>query len=64
MDDDKESMWMLPGYFEGIKQVGGIPIIFLSRLMIRRSINSAECVTESFSQAGMMSLLPCTARKS
>ena len=27
-DDDKESMWMLPGYFDGIKQAGGIPIMF------------------------------------
>ncbi len=26
-DDDKESMWMLPGYFEGIRQEGGIPIM-------------------------------------
>ena len=25
-DDDKESMWMLPGYFDGIKHAGGIPV--------------------------------------
>lgn len=27
-DDDKESVWMLPGYLEGIKQAGGLPIVF------------------------------------
>lgn len=27
-DDEKESLWMLPGYLEGIQQSGGIPIIF------------------------------------
>lgn len=27
-DDEKESIWMLPGYLEGIKSAGGIPIIF------------------------------------
>ena len=26
-DDDKNSIWMLPGYLEGIKQAGGMPII-------------------------------------
>ena len=26
-DDEKESIWMLPGYMEGIHQTGGIPII-------------------------------------
>ena len=27
-DDVKDSMWMLPGYLNGIIQAGGIPIIF------------------------------------
>lgn len=27
-DDDKESIWMLPGYMDGIRQAGGIPVIF------------------------------------
>ena len=27
-DDEKDSMWMLPGYFEGIIQAGGTPIMF------------------------------------
>ncbi len=27
-DDEKESLWMLPGYLDGIHQAGGIPIIF------------------------------------
>lgn len=27
-DDDKDSMWMLPGYMEGISQAGAAPIIF------------------------------------
>ena len=27
-DSEKESMWMLPGYFEGIMQAGGTPIMF------------------------------------
>ncbi len=27
-DDEKESLWMLPGYLDGIRQAGGIPIIF------------------------------------
>jgi Predicted glutamine amidotransferases len=27
-DDEKESIWMLPGYFEGINQAGAIPIMF------------------------------------
>ncbi|MCR4673741.1 MAG: gamma-glutamyl-gamma-aminobutyrate hydrolase family protein, partial [Lachnospiraceae bacterium] len=26
-DDEKESMWMLPGYLEGIAAAGGIPIV-------------------------------------
>lgn len=26
-DDEKESIWMLPGYLEGIRQAGGLPII-------------------------------------
>lgn len=26
-DDEKESIWMLPGYLEGICQAGGLPII-------------------------------------
>lgn len=26
-DDDKESIWMLPGYLEGIRNAGGTPII-------------------------------------
>ena len=27
-DDKKESIWMLPGYMDGISQAGGIPVIF------------------------------------
>ncbi len=27
-DDEKDSIWMLPGYMDGIRQAGGIPIIF------------------------------------
>lgn len=27
-DDEKESIWMLPGYLDGIKEAGGLPIIF------------------------------------
>ena len=27
-DDEKESIWMLPGYLTGIEQAGGIPVIF------------------------------------
>ena len=27
-DDEKESIWMLPGYMDGIVQAGGTPIIF------------------------------------
>lgn len=26
-DDEKESIWMLPGYMDGIHHAGGIPII-------------------------------------
>ena len=26
-DDEKESLWMLPGYFDGIRHAGGIPIM-------------------------------------
>lgn len=26
-DEDKESIWMVPGYLEGIKAAGGIPVI-------------------------------------
>lgn len=26
-DDEKESIWMLPGYFDGIQKAGGIPIM-------------------------------------
>ncbi len=27
-DDTKDSIWMLPGYMDGIRQAGGIPVIF------------------------------------
>ncbi len=27
-DDEKDSIWMLPGYFDGIRQAGGIPVMF------------------------------------
>ncbi|MCF2643664.1 MAG: gamma-glutamyl-gamma-aminobutyrate hydrolase family protein [Lachnospiraceae bacterium] len=27
-DDEKKSIWMLPGYLDGIKEAGGLPIIF------------------------------------
>ncbi len=27
-DDEKESIWMLPGYMDGLSQAGAIPIIF------------------------------------
>lgn len=27
-DDEKDSIWMLPGYMDGIRQAGGTPIIF------------------------------------
>ena len=27
-DDEKKSLWMLPGYLDGIAQQGGIPVIF------------------------------------
>ncbi|MGN1031613.1 MAG: gamma-glutamyl-gamma-aminobutyrate hydrolase family protein [Butyricicoccaceae bacterium] len=26
-DDDKDSLWMLPGYFDGITRAGGIPVM-------------------------------------
>lgn len=26
-DDNKESLWMLPGYFDGINQAGGLPLM-------------------------------------
>jgi putative glutamine amidotransferase len=27
-DEEKDSIWMLPGYMDGISQAGGIPVIF------------------------------------
>ncbi len=27
-DDEKDSLWMLPGYLDGISQAGGLPFIF------------------------------------
>ncbi len=27
-DDEKDSIWMLPGYMDGIDQAGGIPVMF------------------------------------
>ena len=27
-DDEKESLWMLPGYMDGIREAGGIPLMF------------------------------------
>ncbi len=26
-DDEKESLWMLPGYMDGIAEAGGMPIM-------------------------------------
>ena len=31
-DDEKNSMWMLPGYFEGISQAGGIRSFLIKRM--------------------------------
>ena len=33
-DDEKNSIWMLPGYMEGIKQAGGLPFIFPDSLAV------------------------------
>ena len=30
-DEDKGSLWMLPGYLDGIRGAGGLPVIFRSR---------------------------------
>ena len=27
-DDEKDSIWMLPGYVDGVRMAGGLPIIF------------------------------------
>lgn len=27
-DEDRDSIWMLPGYLEGIRRAGGVPVIF------------------------------------
>lgn len=27
VDDERESLWMLPGYFEGIEEAGGVPVM-------------------------------------
>ena len=27
-DDEKQSVWMLPGYLDGIRQAGGLPVVF------------------------------------
>ena len=27
VDEERESFWMLPGYFEGIEEAGGIPVM-------------------------------------
>ena len=27
-DEGKKSIWMLPGYLEGIREAGGTPVIF------------------------------------
>ena len=27
-DDEKDSIWMLSGYMDGINEAGGLPIIF------------------------------------
>ena len=35
-DEEKESLWMLPGYTDGITQAGGIPFIFPSLFRIMR----------------------------
>ena len=26
-DDERDSLWMLPGYFDGITEAGGLPIM-------------------------------------
>lgn len=37
-DDDRNSMWMLPGYFDGISEAGGIPVML--------PLKADECETE------------------
>ena len=27
-DEEKDSLWMLPGYMDGIREAGGLPLIF------------------------------------
>ena len=53
-DDEKDSIWMLPGYMDGLHQAGGIPIIFPLQRMSRKSTGLCICATAFYSQADRM----------
>ncbi len=42
VDEDKDSLWMLPGYLNGVLEAGGIPVIF-------PLINDVDIIRQMFS---------------
>ena len=44
-DDEKESIWMLPGYMDGLRQAGGLPI------MLPLTTDEREIVKTQWGQA-------------
>ena len=53
-DDEKDSIWMLPGYMDGINQAGAIPFIFPF------SIDEAELTQLLFLHDALLSSAICT----
>ena len=45
-DDEKDSIWMLPGYMDGINQAGAIPFIFPFSMLIQFLQNIAFVVLQ------------------
>lgn len=74
-DDEKDSIWMLPGYMDGIGQAGAIPIIFpfsddkeeLSRLLDMCDgvlfTGGQDVTPEMYSEKAMEGLVSCCQKR-
>ena len=56
-DDEKDSIWMLPGYMEGVLQAGGIPVIF-PFTEDKQELDQLVCMCDGFLFTGGQDVSP------
>ena len=56
-DDEKDSIWMLPGYLDGVRQAGGLPIIF-PFTEDEQEIDQLVCMCDGFLFTGGQDVSP------